>query len=969
MNINDFTQFIERQVQIKHDEVTAGQYKPTLVLGLGGTGCRILRQLKHHLVGNAATNIEIIGIDSDSAENEKYPYLPALDSNQLLLFNQQIAVDNLKRAAAGKSEFKSILDYLPGEYGALKDLHGYVRERIGGGTGAGQFRRAGKLLFRSNVTSGMKLKARLEEKRLSLTGLGTVLEREHVGVHVEKGVNIYVVCSIAGGTGAGCLIDALALLRMVFPEEEHQIIVLSILPGVALDRDLVGVNEPMNTRANAIGVLSEIQAIKKKHALPMEFVFDHNTKYTVENGSNFPNTFYLIDNKFYDGSPIDGFMDLTEAVGTFIYFLVGTGMGAHKESRRVNNGEVEPINMATETPPIFSALGIGFIEFPTQEVAAFAFLRGLNDWIDRWLASGDSAAGESIGENLITKLGLGKLSLLDSMIGLSSEYIPDLAGFPLGGRPQLMKCFDSRFFEITDRKMQGFKDDMPSHRKKIDSILAKRNEEAVQLLDKGFKAIYSENLGATINCLNGLKERTSALTKDLANERKRRESQRKDLEARKVVLADAINRKDLISDKAERNQYLNALTEEMGLLLAVECLPQRIDYVDKIGAWISDRLNAVEKLQADLVNFRQLLAKSVEEKKYKFYKPGIGSSVLPPKKYEEWCNGIVWPTQIPLKPEGLDVMTICYQVWAACSEVIRAKANAVNLTSQIARNDRDLQRMVEGLTKAGMPIMRLSPDAPDKERLAPQSFIAGFFNEEEEANKQFVKKHLKALAGDKPAIINTGNPHLLVCSQIFSGFAAAHWAEFEISEQYYRSTRDKPWYCGTFPVGVEAPPLRSLSKGEKEIHINFGLGLATEMIEQKGSNYYLNFETLEEATDDPRHRFATYRKERGAFGRALLEHALFQEARPSKSKPTQRLGEGITAALAAFHHDAAPQGASIREIFEDLARRKIGNVLATKMLLEWVETELVPEISKATDRRELLDSIAEELERYAQSLR
>ena len=102
-----------------------GRYYPALVVGLGGSGCRILRHLKRRLSDTDMKQIRLLGIDSDNAENSKFtPELPALADSELVLLHAPTAVGVLERAAAGHTAEAHVLDYLPAKF------HPIVKEKI-----------------------------------------------------------------------------------------------------------------------------------------------------------------------------------------------------------------------------------------------------------------------------------------------------------------------------------------------------------------------------------------------------------------------------------------------------------------------------------------------------------------------------------------------------------------------------------------------------------------------------------------------------------------------------------------------------------------------------------------------------------------------------------------------------------------------------------------------------------------------
>jgi hypothetical protein len=79
--------------------------------------------------------------------------------------------------------------------------------------------------------------------------------------------------------------------------------------------------------------------------------------------------------------------------------------------------------------------------------------------------------------------------------------------------------------------------------------------------------------------------------------------------------------------------------------------------------------------------------------------------------------------------------------------------------------------------------------------------------------------------------------------------------------------------------------LHQTSREEAEAQVTIGLGMESDLIIRRGSNYYLNFERTRNPGAKDRIKLATFAKDRGPMGRALLEHGLIDEAMASERTP------------------------------------------------------------------------------------
>ena len=166
---------------------STGTFNPALVVGIGGTGIKAIRCLKKYLTLHKVNEVKVLGIDSDISENDKYrEVFPALDpASELVILSQSTAISTLERASRKSAGEEHILKFLPATHDRDAGIHQEVRDKIGSQKGAGQFRRAGKLLFVSNVESGARLDSRVAQLNEATNQLKTTLDRIQLGYDVD----------------------------------------------------------------------------------------------------------------------------------------------------------------------------------------------------------------------------------------------------------------------------------------------------------------------------------------------------------------------------------------------------------------------------------------------------------------------------------------------------------------------------------------------------------------------------------------------------------------------------------------------------------------------------------------------------------------------------------------------------------------------------------------------------------------
>ena len=240
-----------------------GTIIPTLFIGLGGTGSRIVDRI----AGRAATlpNWEsqlrpltsFVSIDTNELDQHKLRNIP--DGNRLNIasFDKEKAMENFRR-----SEDRQALQWLDPGY----------QPRPGKKPGAGQIRVEARLgFFYQSLTIRQRLKQLVKES------LRPGITWRQAGKY-----NVYVFCTLAGGTGSGCFLSAAYLIDAVLREQswEPRIVANLLLSTLMLEK--VGSELHPDIHANTYAALKELEHLtkldydeaksKKEHAF-VEFAY------------------------------------------------------------------------------------------------------------------------------------------------------------------------------------------------------------------------------------------------------------------------------------------------------------------------------------------------------------------------------------------------------------------------------------------------------------------------------------------------------------------------------------------------------------------------------------------------------------------------------------------------------------------------------------------------------------------------
>lgn len=229
---------------------------PTLFIGIGGTGKEVLLRLRRLVVERygslaALPFMQFVHMDTDTtaAAKEQYDLRGGDDPlHDEVQFKPSERIDLTIDGGTGKyvehiNAYPHIKRWFPTS-GKIADLGNL-------GKGAGQIRLASRLGF-YHAPNFSKIGSRLEQVRGRLRDPAILHTVGDLGFEFDaQGMNIFAVCSIAGGTGGGVFLDMGFLLQRYFPDAER----VGILMLPSFFRDYAG---GTRVRANGYAALVEL---------------------------------------------------------------------------------------------------------------------------------------------------------------------------------------------------------------------------------------------------------------------------------------------------------------------------------------------------------------------------------------------------------------------------------------------------------------------------------------------------------------------------------------------------------------------------------------------------------------------------------------------------------------------------------------------------------------------------------------
>lgn len=252
---------------------------PTLVLGLGGTGTKVVRQVKKRLLNNYNGHVtefgrnktrQPVGTENRSEDGSARRFDDELpDLLQVLAVDTEPLVNKPKQQPLYANEFVFMGRFDATKLVTNKEVHApyldwwtWSPDRMNLGyihNGARQMRPIGRLCFMRNY--GM-FRSAVQSKLRNIQKARAIAEAEEDGFPVETNIKqVYIVSSVCGGTGAGMLVDAARCVRDYVGDNARVVGILA-MPSCFVE-ELHSEIQKLRIQANAYAVLKEIDFFQK----------------------------------------------------------------------------------------------------------------------------------------------------------------------------------------------------------------------------------------------------------------------------------------------------------------------------------------------------------------------------------------------------------------------------------------------------------------------------------------------------------------------------------------------------------------------------------------------------------------------------------------------------------------------------------------------------------------------------------
>lgn len=342
---------------------------PTLLIGLGGTGCKIIEKVSSKVTKEQRENIAFAVFDTDIND------LREIEQRSPFIYTIQTSTK------------QTVGDYLNQDTHA-RDTWFPVNAIVNGKTlteGAGQVRSISRLAFETVIRAG-----KVEPLHEAIQSLYKVESDK-----VEQALRVVICSSLAGGTGSGLILPVAMYVKNYLNTHFRQSANITrgffILPEV-FDEVIVGQAERNTLKANAYATLRELDAFlmkgdntlheRYKDTVVMKFPrmgISGYEEYAVR-----PYDFcFLFDAQNADGGKLNSFEDYLEHAATCIYAQSMSPM-----NKRSNSSEDNTIRKLANQRGRnrYAGAGASMLVYPFEDIRSFIALKWAKQSVSaQWL--------------------------------------------------------------------------------------------------------------------------------------------------------------------------------------------------------------------------------------------------------------------------------------------------------------------------------------------------------------------------------------------------------------------------------------------------------------------------------------------------------------------------------------------------------------------------------------------------------
>ncbi len=361
--------------RFRREELEHTSFRPTIVIGIGGTGLAVVRRLKKLL--RQVFQEKELGIFQylviDTAAEEVPEGEERLGAGEFLHLGAFDAADLIRHL----DENPYVARWWPG--GPERPYRPSFS-----GTGANRVRAVGRLVGYQYMGSTI------------IPAIENRIDRA-IEINAQHGtgaqsLKIYLVCSLAGGTGSGLVLDLAYVSRMLGLRRQPTAYITGVL---VLDDAFLPKARTANTSAefsgNTFAALREINHFSATRSFRESYDDIHNTEMLPEGFRPF-DICYLLGLHNADGQALESFESLADMTAAEMFLEIASPLHGRTENV-LDNVRANERSIAGQ-PAAFSSFALSSLVYPLAGIASWCALNAHPDFSARVLLAPRRAASD-----------------------------------------------------------------------------------------------------------------------------------------------------------------------------------------------------------------------------------------------------------------------------------------------------------------------------------------------------------------------------------------------------------------------------------------------------------------------------------------------------------------------------------------------------------------------------------------------
>lgn len=388
---------------------------PTLIVGLGGTGFQIIKRLKK--LFNKRYNEQNLPIRYLILDTDLKSFLDdSLKNNEKCQLRFNEGVKSTLDWAYSNPNF----DWLPENPPITPDFFTSTDQ------GAGLIRPIGRLYLCKN---SKLVYDTLSTAKNDLVDLYKILT-EVGAVHLENidRHKVYIVGSLAGGTGCGTFLDVSVMLSKIFNRDNTNLIGMFTLESCYDDKLSSDLDAQNRSKANCYAALKELEFYMSSIKNPEDdrYTFKYNNIGEIKLEKKLLDICYLVENKNEGGGVLTNIEDIYDLCSLQLYHEIGTKLGSQLRADYANFicKDKDPV---LKRDRHFSTFSSSSMEIPVENIKRYSCFKLASDILESLYSSETEEVlnlkAEELKEDIKQELDINTYLVNNHMIRIKEETL------------------------------------------------------------------------------------------------------------------------------------------------------------------------------------------------------------------------------------------------------------------------------------------------------------------------------------------------------------------------------------------------------------------------------------------------------------------------------------------------------------------------------------------------------------------